>query len=524
MNGYSFTLDSTTRINPNDAPFSTYYFWWTSLTYLPMFFFTVLMANWLSKAQLSPLPHLVLALLALIVYLVELAEYLPLNVTDPISSYPCCSANTLLTNALNRYHPFVFYLSFILMSSALSVLFLWHYRPLTFPLGFSLTPLLNSSLPIVQLNLFALWMGSWWALQEGTWGGWWNWDSSEMFGLMISVVLLSMHHASADSRDLLDSALKAAALVLTVLLSYFFIQLNFELVSHNFGSKFFFFFNNNLFFIEALALLSLLVLFLLRLSLSTSSRDLLSRPGIPRSVFVVAGLLRLSIPLTVAYWTLWSYKPLVNYFIWNFLEVNVLNSEISLQPLNSFATLTLLVWVVATPTTWILPVALGAAYSSNWAWVLLLLVSLRSVFGLVHASILALAILNITLYDSTLTAWVPHSPYANLTFGIRTSWVSNIDWTVDTSAWETSKAEASLTTQKSPDWNLFTLSNSPVVNFFTLNSSHSLFQNFYNLGQSYSTAYLNLELPLIPTLNAFFFLMLLLIYAPSNLTSQAKNF
>ena len=54
--------------------------------------------------------------------------------------------------------------------------------------------------------------------------------------------------------------------------TYFFIQLNFELVSHNFGSKFFFFFNNNLFSMEVIFLTILGMLWLLRLNSLTWTR------------------------------------------------------------------------------------------------------------------------------------------------------------------------------------------------------------------------------------------------------------
>lgn len=39
LSGYTVLLDLTSRLSPNDAYVGTYYFWWTNLLYLPLFFF-----------------------------------------------------------------------------------------------------------------------------------------------------------------------------------------------------------------------------------------------------------------------------------------------------------------------------------------------------------------------------------------------------------------------------------------------------------------------------------------------------
>ena len=35
-------------------------------------------------------------------------------------------------------------------------------------------------------------MGGLWAYQEGSWGGWWDWDISEVFGLFIYLVFSTL--------------------------------------------------------------------------------------------------------------------------------------------------------------------------------------------------------------------------------------------------------------------------------------------------------------------------------------------
>jgi len=172
FSGYGFPIDLNTRLNPNDAYLGTYYFWWTNLTYLPLFFFTLLLIVCYSISSIRFVLQTLLVPLLLLAYAVELSDYLSLNVSDPSSLYGFYGANTLLTNTLNRYHPFVFYLSCLLLTST------WFTtRYYLYP-----TPLFNCSASFLQppqilwvtvcTNLVALWMGSWWALQEGTWGGW----------------------------------------------------------------------------------------------------------------------------------------------------------------------------------------------------------------------------------------------------------------------------------------------------------------------------------------------------------------
>jgi cytochrome c biogenesis factor len=104
-------------------------------------------------------------------------------------------------------------------------------------------------------------LGSWWALQEGTWGGWWNWDSSETFGLFFFLLPFFFYHNKSYlnfHQKNLNIFKKSTTLLL---FSYFFIQLNFDLVSHNFGIKFFQFFSNNLFFYNTLLTLFFMKIF-----------------------------------------------------------------------------------------------------------------------------------------------------------------------------------------------------------------------------------------------------------------------
>ena len=59
-------------------------------------------------------------------------------------------------------------------------------------------------------------------------------------------------------------------------------------------------------------------------------------------------------------WVIISYKPLLNYFVWNFLALNLFNFEFSLQAVNLVALIALTVWL---PSAAFLSKSLLVAYS-----------------------------------------------------------------------------------------------------------------------------------------------------------------
>ena len=523
--GYSSILDFNTRLGANDAYLGTYYFWWTNLTYLPAFFFVLLSIALLSSTIVRSAWILVFIPLCLVVYSTELVDYLAVNVSYSSAIYGLCGSNTLLTNTLNRYHPFIFYTSFLLITMSLLhlVLLLTPSKKLFVRSRLS-TLVIPLSWYSCFTNLLALWMGSWWALQEGTWGGWWNWDPSETFGLLITIAAVSMLHSALTQNSAVGTWLKLFVIWLLVLFSYFFIQLNFDLVSHNFGSKFFFFFNNNLFFIEFVTVLIVVLL----LTVSTANRINCCKRLFARNNSVSISppnpILRCLPSLVVLVWVVWSYRPLLNYFIWNFCEVNVLNFEISLQPVNFVAALLLLSLLSRlNAQQWILSLAV-LSVSVNWLWSFATLLSLRSQFQLLHAALLLLTALNLTLYDVSIVSWLADPSMNYTTVGASMKLVLSSVWSPDSTTWESAKVWSSLDSSSSVNWNLYALSNSQAINFFSLNACHSYFQNFYDLGGLYANPSIYLELPLTGSLNLLFFVVLLSLLSQVVRNVAVRNF
>lgn len=502
--GYSSVADCLTRINPNDALLGTYYFWWTSLTYLPALFFLLSFCALVRTFSFRPASIGLVLAAVLCFYCVELLDFLPLNHSNLTYSYNLYGINQLLSNTMNRYHPLMLYLSFISFGSLLILLLR------TSPSSSLHGPvqvakhLYTFGWCVVVLNLVALWMGSWWALQEGTWGGWWNWDSSEMLGLTVTLALLSILHTHLPASNYASLRLKAVLLLAAVAESYFFLQLNFELVSHNFGSKFFFFFNNNLFFIEVLVFMLAVQLMVLR-SFFPLYEALGLRLNVPKAVLPLPYLLKV-VPTSIAlFWVFWSYRPLFNYFFWNFFEVNVLNAESSIQPANVLAALTLILLVARFSRFDVVTILIASSCTLNWLWVLVFIPVRFSRFSFVHFSFCLFTLLNLTLCNSTLFHWGVSPPYNYVLLSNSLEFVAYSNATPDSGVVEVSKYWSNFTNLTSINWNMFGSANAPTLNFFSLEFSHSLFRNLYDLGSVYSTAYLDLEIPLIGTLNLIFF-------------------
>lgn len=142
--------------------------------------------------------------------------------------------NTLLIDPLNKYHPLLLYMSFLYWYYATFYKNLLYYpHRLCFYIGFYL----SYSLFFIGnfLAIFtALSMGSWWAMKEGSWGGWWNWDVSEVFGLVLLVCIILFFHERMVINSLWQYNIKITMWKNILLIIYILLQLNFTLTSHNF--------------------------------------------------------------------------------------------------------------------------------------------------------------------------------------------------------------------------------------------------------------------------------------------------
>ena len=221
--------------------------------------------------------------------------------------------NILLSNSINKFHPALFYLTLLLGML---------YQPTNkFNASRSYTCIDSTSshnyytLVTIPIIIFTLSLGSWWALQEGSWGGWWNWDPSEVFGLLVMLVHLnSVHRKTASAHQFIW---------LSVFFTYTFIQLNFDLVSHNFGTRVDQFIDSSHNFLSLLLFLVILLLLTYLNYLKHWTSSIISYWPKARGYVLSWGYL---LYLWISVIVLSSFTLLLNDFFWKTLQINVLNT------------------------------------------------------------------------------------------------------------------------------------------------------------------------------------------------------
>lgn len=224
--------------------------------------------------------------------------------------------NQLLLNNLNRYHPAFFFLAvgwtagsyFNIQFSMLNrkrgwrgfVLY-WHYR--------------NGRWQWWIISWMLL-LGGWWAYQEGNWGGWWNWDPSEFLALILGIQLLLISHVSRNFSFSFGALRQGRELIQLITILFLFIQLNFELTSHNFGVRSLPTFDSNVNFISLTIIAGFTQITLFSLWYHSFSFFRLRLEMFYRQVELSKRYLWWAIVAICAYYTHFSCNFILNYFFW----------------------------------------------------------------------------------------------------------------------------------------------------------------------------------------------------------------
>lgn len=249
ISGETIFYDILYRLDVNETLLNSFSFYWTSFFYLPVFF-TYLLINGLVYSQANDFKVIMIWIIT-IPYLIKLFErvnIIALNFNNIIFIEYESTINELLFNNLNRYHPLIFYISTLFLI----------YTCIIFINTFDLSKLFKKNFIIytevyiirltLLFNMISLILGGWWALQESTWGGWWNWDSSELFGFLICFYSLTRLHLRHTFNTQSLFYIKYWIGLLLFFLSYISIQLSFIHLSHNFGLESLIVFTSNWFF------------------------------------------------------------------------------------------------------------------------------------------------------------------------------------------------------------------------------------------------------------------------------------
>jgi len=164
--------------------------------------------------------------------------------------------NLLLINSLNKIHPYLF--QFVMIKFIFST---FHY--------IIKKMFLSHILFIFKVLYWTIFLGSWWAYQEGTWGGWWDWDPSEFLSLLLLCNLVFLLHLKNETNNTLQIKFSVKTTVLLFCIYNGVLNIFFNFTNHNFGVDIKYFFNSFFFklFFQT-ALISAMVFFFKKINAS----------------------------------------------------------------------------------------------------------------------------------------------------------------------------------------------------------------------------------------------------------------
>lgn len=223
--GY-WSIDLHTRSDLNSVGLPNLFWIWTNTYYLYSILIILLSSIMLYAYKEDYSVKSLIFLIYCILIFLELATNHNLVLNSSYKTTELELYNLLLNNSINKIHPLMIYASWfsiiILLASSYTSSNRWYH-------------VFNVFVLFKLMIAISLLLGGWWAYQEGSWGGWWNWDPSEMFGLLILFSLVLLTHASLTRSC--SSSYYIKVLLSYTLIYYVFLQLNFSLLSHNFGIR-----------------------------------------------------------------------------------------------------------------------------------------------------------------------------------------------------------------------------------------------------------------------------------------------
>ena len=524
--GFSWLPDILTRLNLNDALFNMYHFLWVTALYLSPFYFIVWALFLFFSVKYQVLHYLTMLSFFYFVYSVEVLDFIMFNWQTITLNTTLLQFNTLLVNNLNKIHPFIFYSGTFVVFNFFILNTLFSPSTKLFNLPTQFKQLIAGSPVALSISLIALFLGSWWAVQEGTWGGWWNWDPSETFGLLFLLLILMNVHTIFYLEDSHRSFKKIKTLVYVLILSYFFIQLNFDLVSHNFGVKFFYFFNNKLFFYVIIVLTVCHYLWtFLKLITTHHSHLLLKNLATKSEVSTswVKNLVVLYIQWLILITLLVSFFILFNYFIWNFVNFNLFNCDIDRNVLNILFALFLGFWVYYFDFTLVLIILPLSITFSNFFLILWYFLFRQGSFVVrFHQTLFLFFLLNLLSVNNSFILWSIYSFTEDLLLGNNLLDTGLMTFTCDCVFVDKNVIYKTSFSDWFTSWNFYLYSNTPVTNTFFLTFSNSSLVNFYSLFTFSNTSFILIENNYVSPLA--FLTIVLLLYYWQNFVSSKKNY
>ena len=415
-------FDTLTHIYVSDFYWNNFYYIWTQFFILPSLLLLIYYLFNITTLKCKNLIFIFKLSLWVLLLLWWVFDYYTLNNYCFFFKNTQYFFNNLLNNPLNKYHPILFFSSYIFIyNSSTYSNFFTNYRVFHINHHQNLLTYLQTCTKTGFywiLITFSLYLGSWWALQEGSWGGWWNWDASEVFGLLILTLLLTLFHLKNKSNFLILSAVVSYFFSLIILITYSLLQLSYTLVSHNFGLNLLGYGYVNITFIVLILLLvntCLFVLLGLKLIIewlpSTFVKQKKTQWLGHWSKFYQDALnpittILLILTLLTFYIYLVSFNPIINNIFWTSFNIEVLNTLFYWFNFKLIVVLLLVLMVINYNALMLAVVVLSNAFSHYNTLAVLYGLKKNIQNKIIHIFILLTLLPPLLLENTLLTEWV----------------------------------------------------------------------------------------------------------------------
>lgn len=209
-------------------------------------------------------PNKTYVLILFYLYFIDLKLFDIFNSNFYVDLFIYESHNPLLFNSLNKIHPAIFH---ILLIWILIPILSNKYLKYT---SYKFIKLISFVYTLIIYLITTIFFGSWWAVQEGTWGGWWDWDPSEVLSLVVLSYLIYILHSLYYLNMCIFFYRSIISLFILIVVYFIGLQLIFGLTNHNFGNSNLSFFNNNNYSMFTLLLWLWLIIIIFRYFVITS--------------------------------------------------------------------------------------------------------------------------------------------------------------------------------------------------------------------------------------------------------------
>ena len=232
LNENTCLINLSSKLILDEFYFGLIYYLWSNFYYMIFLLILVFTPLILYKTHLI---FKIIFLFANLIYFFKILDYFDLFFLNNYTfdeQYYLKNYNNLLNNKINKIHPVLLYSS--IFSFSFCILNNSHKTNQLHDINFGVKKTYYFLITYFVYTTSVI-LGGWWALQEGSWGGWWDWDISEIFGFFIIIGFIFLLHNKFIYFNLRSNSFSTSKYALWLIVYYLIMRLNFAFTSHDFN-------------------------------------------------------------------------------------------------------------------------------------------------------------------------------------------------------------------------------------------------------------------------------------------------